>query len=113
MAPILERVGDFYRQPNAPGTDRRIFSLLVLGCGVLLVAAFLVPHFNPPMGGEYFIFWLVGLMGLLGALAVLRKERGAIGAAAAVVAVLAVASVAFLVCFALVAAWLMSSLMSN
>jgi len=44
---------------------------------------------------------------------VLRKERGAIGAAAAVVAVLAVASVAFLVCFALVAAWLMSSLMSN
>jgi hypothetical protein len=111
--PILERVGAFYRQPTGSGSERRIFSLLVLGCGVMLLVAFFVPYFHAPIGGDYFILWLAGFTGLLGAVAVLRKERGVIGAAAATVAVLAIASVALLFCFAVTVSWLLSVLMPD
>ena len=108
---MLERVGAFYRQPR--GSDRRIFSLLVLGCGVMLVVAYFAPYFHAPIGGEFFIVWLACITGLLGAIAVLRKERGAIGATAAIVAVLSVLSVALLFCFALVVSWLINIFMPN
>jgi hypothetical protein len=114
----IEAVGGFYRGPElADGDSRRAHvtpvSLIVIGCGGLIMVAFIVPFFEPPFGGGYFIYWLCALTVLLEIVAVLRKERGLIGAAAAVVALGAAALAAFGVAFAFGYSWFMRIVMPD
>jgi hypothetical protein len=60
-------------------------SILVLGCGLLILISFAIPFFEVPFGGDRYMQWLSGLTLLLGVGAFLRRERGPLAVAAAVV----------------------------
>ncbi len=60
-------------------------SVLVVGCGLLILVSFLIPYFAVPFGGEWYMQILSGFTFLLGIVALRRKERGALATAASVV----------------------------
>jgi hypothetical protein len=74
--------------------------MLAIGCGALVPVALLVPFFRPPLGGEYFVYWVCGATVLLGMVAALRGERGLLGLIAAIVSLTAGALAVFGILFA-------------
>jgi hypothetical protein len=51
-------------------------SILALGASLLLLVSVGIPHFDPPVGGADYFFWLPILAIVLGIAAALRRERG-------------------------------------
>ena len=76
-------------QSASPRQHKVRLSLVVVGCGALILVSFLVPYFSVPFGGEWYIQILSGVTFLLGVASLRRKERGTAAAAAAVVTVAA------------------------
>jgi uncharacterized membrane protein YccC len=64
-------------------------SVLVVGCGLLILVSLAVPFFQPPFGGDRYWQWLCGVTVLLGAMSLFRRERGALAIVATIVTVAA------------------------
>lgn len=60
-------------------------SVLVVGCGALILVSLLIPHFDPPFGGVEYWKWISGVTILLGVVSWLRRERGPLAVVAVAV----------------------------
>lgn len=69
--------------------QRAPFSLLVVGCGVLILLSLILPYFKPPFGGENYWQWLCAVTIVLGSISLVRKERGTVAIVALAVTGLA------------------------
>jgi hypothetical protein len=70
-----------------PRLGRQSVSLLVLGCGLLILVSLSMPFFDVPFGGDRYFQWLSSLAVVLGVIARVRRERGPLAPAAAFVSV--------------------------
>ncbi len=86
---------------------RPILSLLVIGSGLLVVVSFVVPYFEPPFGGAWYLQVVTATACLFGGLAIVRCERGLIAQAALAVTVISAA----LLLFSIVFPWAYSAIM--
>jgi len=64
-------------------------SVLVVGCGALILVSLLIPFFRTPFGGEDYWQWLCAGTIVLGGMSLLRRERGPLAIAAVAVTVAA------------------------
>jgi hypothetical protein len=74
-------------------------SVLVLGCGLLILVSLLVPFFEPPFGGAWYLQWLSGGTAILGTVALMRREPGRVARAALVVTLMSAALFVFTIVF--------------
>ena len=105
--PVAEAGEPTHDPPKLANEARPLLSLLVVGCGVLIVVSYLVPLFEPPFAGTWYMQSLAGVTCVLGGLALLRGERGGVARVALVVTL----SSAALFLFTIVFPWAYSAAM--
>ncbi len=94
-------------RPGLSGNARPLLSLVVIGSGFLILVSFVVPYFEPPFGGTWYMQLLAGGTCLLGGLALRRHEQGRV----ARVAFLVTLSSGGLFLFTMVFPWAYSAIM--
>jgi len=106
----LRRVGDFYSHRPGEAAPLHVASLLVVGCGVLLIVELFLPYFTPPVSLAVLFDHLPLAACVFGVGAVFRRERGVIGAVAAVVGLGAALMLVLGYVFGYTYSWLMGIL---
>jgi hypothetical protein len=95
------------------GSSSQACSLVVVGGSVLILASFLIPYFEPPFGGVWYMTWLSGSTAACGVVALRRRERGPIASTGRICSVMAAGLCAFTIIFPYAYSWAAGILMPD